>query len=125
MWTAYRVAISGAQSQEHAMDVAANNLANTQTPGFKARRAHLVDLAPGQSTFSLPSVGRGLELVNERVGLGAGWEASLVDGAPGPIQATGRDLDVALAGDGYLQVTQPGGGIAYTRDGNLHLDPSG
>lgn len=122
MWTAYRVATTGILAQTHMLEVTAHNLANAQTPAFTAQRAHLVDLPPGPSTFSLPTVSTGIELVSERVGLGVSWEAPLTLFTPGPAIATGRPLDIAIEGSGFLTVLLADGRIAYTRDGSFYLN---
>jgi flagellar basal-body rod protein FlgG len=122
MWTAFRVAASGVQAQEHALDVSANNLANVQTAGYKARRAQLKDLPPGASTFDLAGLAGGIQLVSERVGQGASFGPTLLDQSAGGLETTGRNLDVAINGDGFFQVELPNGSIGYTRDGSFRLD---
>jgi flagellar basal-body rod protein FlgG len=125
MWTAYRVAAAGVQAHEHALDVAANNLANVQTTAFRARRPNLVDLPPGASTFALTGLSGGIELVSERVGVGATWESPRTIQAPGAPLQTGRPLDVAIEGSGYFAVALPDGSVGYTRDGFFRLDSDG
>ena len=101
-------AMSGAKAAFARQEVAANNLANASTPGFRAElqvfRAVPLEGAPAR-TFTL-------------------MEASGPDLAPGPIQRTGRDLDVAVEGPGWLTV-EAEGGEAYTRGGALMLDEGG
>jgi flagellar basal-body rod protein FlgF len=101
-------ALRGAMSRQTAI---ANNLANAQTPGFRA------DLAGVQALWLQ---GGGLEsraLASEEV-LDA-------DMTPGAVTATGRDLDVALKGDALLVVQARDGEEAYTRRGDLQLSDSG
>lgn len=113
MWTAYRIAASGMEAQQRALDVAANNLANVQTAGFKARRAELADARA-------PS-----EVVGQTEPAGVSVAGVLLSVADGPIQPTGRALDVAIAGPGFFQLSLPDGRTAYTRDGALRVDTQG
>src|SRR5205085_898413 len=64
MWSMVRVATSGAQAQQRALDVAANNLAHAHTTGFKGQRADIVDLPPAERTCTVAGalVAQGLEL---------------------------------------------------------------
>jgi flagellar basal-body rod protein FlgG len=59
------------------------------------------------------------------VGLGVRPVATARDFTQGSLQQTGNTLDVAISGNGFLQVTMPDGTIAYTRDGSLHQDENG
>lgn len=101
-------AMRGSMARQTAI---ANNLANAQTPGFRA------DMAEAQSLWLN---GEGFEtraVASEEV-LGA-------DMAAGTVTQTGRDLDVAVQGDALLVVQAKNGEEAYTRRGDLQLSPSG
>jgi flagellar basal-body rod protein FlgF len=89
----------------------ANNLANAQTPGFRA------DIAEAQSIW-LNGPG-----IDTRVM--ASEEVVNADMSAGTINATGRDLDIALSGDGLLSVQSADGEEAYTRRGDLQMSDSG
>ncbi|WP_077147288.1 flagellar basal body rod protein FlgF [Sphingopyxis sp. KK2] len=89
----------------------ANNLANAQTPGFRA------DMAEAQ-TLWLHGNGVGGRAVSSEEVIGADMRA-------GTITATGRDLDIAMALDAMLVVQAPNGEEAYTRRGDLQVSPSG
>jgi flagellar basal-body rod protein FlgG len=121
MWSTFRVAASGMQAQQRALEVTGNNLANLNTVGYKSRRADMADTQPGEMTFALPGQAPTRREVGQGVTLG-GVVANL---APGPVQATGRALDVAIAGDGLLAVSLPDGRTAYTRAGALTVDAQG
>lgn len=118
---ALQIAATGMAAQQMRVDVVAHNLANMSTTGFNARRADFADLhyqqlaRPGSISASdgtlLPT---GVQL-----GLGVRPAAVSVILAQGPLSQTGGDLDVAIEGQGYLEVTLPGGNAAYTRDGAL------
>ncbi|WP_346949153.1 flagellar basal-body rod protein FlgG, partial [Dyella sp.] len=103
-----------------------NNLANANTTGFKSSRASFQDLMyqnvrqPGGQTTEQTQSPSGLMLgTGVRV---VGSEKLFTQGNP---QQTGNALDLAIQGRGFLQVTQPDGTVAYTRDGSLHLDQNG
>lgn len=110
-------AASGMLTQQQGLDVVANNLANAGTVGYKRDRLDQMDLA--YQAFRLPSGNDG------NVGLGAAPGAIAKEMDQGILTETGRPLDVAIQGDGFLQVTRPDGGIAYTRAGNLQVDADG
>ena len=101
-------AMRGSMSRQTAI---ANNLANAQTPGFRA------DIANAQSLWL---DGNGLDaraMASEEV-LGADMRA-------GTVTQTGRDLDIAMQGDALLVVQATNGEEAYTRRGDLQISPSG
>lgn len=118
---ALQIAASGMSAQQMRVDVVANNLANMSTTGYNARRADFADLTylqvarPGSVTAAdgtiLPT---GIQM-----GLGVRPSSVSVVLAQGTPTQTGGDLDVALEGKGYLEVTLPSGVSAYTRDGAL------
>ena len=120
MWNMLRVASSGLQAQQRALDVSANNLANTRTTGFKSRRVNLVDVKPAEATFGTPG-----NAAPAQVGEGVDVGAILPNWAPGSPMPSEHPLDVAIAGDGFLQVTLPDGRTAYTRDGAIRVDADG
>jgi flagellar basal-body rod protein FlgG len=125
MWSMFRVATSGAHAQQRALDVAANNLANAQTTGFKAQRADIADLPPGEGIFTVAGLQGGVTLELGQVGQGAAVAATRPDYTPGPALQTGRQLDVAIAGEGFIPVLTADGLAAYTRDGSLRVDGQG
>lgn len=121
------IAATGMSAQAMRVDVVSHNLANMSTTGFNARRADFADLhyqqiaRPGtvaaQDGTMLPT---GIQ-----VGLGVRPAAVSVVLAQGTLAQTGGDLDVAIEGRGYIEVTLPSGGAAYTRDGALKRDAEG
>jgi flagellar basal-body rod protein FlgG len=118
---ALQIAATGMAAQQMRVDVVSNNLANMSTTGYNARRADFADLhyqqlaRPGtieaQDGTVLPT---GVQL-----GLGVRPSAVSVVLAQGALTATGGDLDLAVEGKGYIEVTLPSGEAAYTRDGAL------
>ena len=118
---ALQIAATGMAAQQMRVDTVSNNLANMSTTGYNARRADFADLhyqqlaRPGtvsaQDGTMLPT--------GVQMGLGVRPAAVSVVLAQGTLSATGGDLDVAIEGKGYLEVTLPSGSAAYTRDGAL------
>jgi flagellar basal-body rod protein FlgG len=108
-------------AQQMRVDVVSNNLANMSTTGYNARRADFADLHYQQlARPGTISAEDGTMLpTGVQVGLGVRPAAVSVVLAQGTLSATGGDLDVAIEGAGYLEVTMPSGGSAYTRDGAL------
>jgi flagellar basal-body rod protein FlgG len=124
---ALQIAATGMSAQQMRVDVVSQNLANMSTTGYNARRADFADLhyqqlaRPGtvsaQDGTMLPT---GIQM-----GLGVRPSAVSVVLAQGTLAATGGDLDVAIEGKGYLEVTLPSGAAGYTRDGALKRTADG
>ena len=126
MFSSLWVAKTGLDAQQTRMDVVSHNLANANTTGFKSSRASFQDLVyqnlrqPGGQTTEQTNAPSGLML-----GTGVRVVGSEKLFTQGNIEQTGNSLDLAIQGRGFLQVTQPDGTIAYTRDGSLHMDQNG
>lgn len=101
-------AMRGSMSRQTAI---ANNLANAQTPGFRA------DMASAQALW-LDGSGLDARAMSSEEVLGADMKA-------GSVTQTGRDLDIAMQGDALLVVQAKNGEEAYTRRGDLQVSPSG
>ncbi len=119
-------AASGMTAQQLNVDTIANNLANANTNGFKARRTQFEDLLyqsyiqPGAAAGSQTTVPSGLQ-----VGLGTRPSANEIIFVQGNFTQTDNPLDLVIQGKGFFQVRQPSGNIAYTRDGGFQLDRDG
>jgi flagellar basal-body rod protein FlgG len=102
-------AASGMRSRIEALDLLANNIANTGTAGYKADREfyNLYASAEADGQTTLPNV-----------------ERNWTDFSQGIVKETGNPLDVALAGRGFLTIDSPAGTL-YTRNGSLRLSPAG
>lgn len=105
------IAADGASQIQKAQAVNANNLANVSTTGFKAQF---------EALRALPVYGPGYD---SRVHTQSGTPG--VDFSPGSLMATGRSLDVAVNGQGWIAVQAPDGSEAYTRAGDLRVSPTG
>lgn len=120
-------AATGMDAMQTKLDVIANNLANINTTAFKRDRANFEDLLyrnetyPGQLDAQQNPTPTGIE-----VGLGARVQSTQSDYRQGTLQDTGRDLDVAIEGPGFLQVQDPvTQNFFYTRAGNLNVNANG
>jgi len=117
---------SGMTAQQMSIDNIANNLANSNTTGFKARRTQFQDLLyqsvlqPGAAAGAQTVVPSGLQL-----GLGTRPAANSIVFSQGSLTETDNTLDIAINGKGFFQVQQPDGTTAYTRSGNFQLNANG
>ena len=105
-----RVGASTMVAHERALDVVSNNMANAATTGFAPSRVEFEELLQGQ-------------LVGEASGVAVGTVRHLW--RQGPIHSTTRDLDLAVSGEGFFQVSLPDGRTGYTRSGGLQRGVGG
>jgi len=120
------IAASGMEAQTLNIDVIANNLANVNTAGFKRSRADFQDLL--YETLRQPGVASSQETqVPTGIQLGQGTRPVAVQKIflQGDYQHTQNELDIAIEGDGFFQILQPNGEVAYTRAGAFKLDSDG
>jgi flagellar basal-body rod protein FlgG len=117
---------SGMQSQQLNLDVISNNLANVNTTGFKESRPQFEDLLYDTTSSAGSQQGGGNQLPTSlQVGQGSVAVATERIFTQGEMSQTGGDFDIAIKGNGFLQVQMPDGTFAYTRDGALKVDSSG
>lgn len=110
------VATSRLAAQQRAMEVVADNLANANTPGYKAERVQFSDWLARQSGGATPPGGNQIAFTQDR----ATWREQQA----GTTTHTGNPFDVAVSGNGYFTVNTPRG-PRLTRDGRFGLLPSG
>jgi flagellar basal-body rod protein FlgG len=119
-------AATGMNAQETNIDVISNNLANVNTTGFKKSRAEFQDLiyqyvqepgSPSSQTTTKPS--------GVQVGLGVKTVSVQKIFTQGDLASTGNQLDIAIEGDGFFQVTRPDGNLVYSRAGSFQLNQNG
>jgi flagellar basal-body rod protein FlgG len=114
------------EAQQLNLNTIANNLANVNTPGFKRSKIEFQDLlyqrprGAGSDSGGGNVVPTGIE-----VGNGSRVAATAKVFTQGQVNATGEKLDIAIQGEGFIEVQRPDGTIGYTRDGSLKLSPSG
>ncbi len=122
LWTG----TTGMHAQQLNIDVIANNLANVTTTGFKKSKADFQDLlyqtmkVPGSQTSADTESPTGI-----LIGLGVKPAAVTKVFTQGDIILTENELDIAIEGDGFLQVEIPNGNTSYTRAGALKRDSNG
>jgi flagellar basal-body rod protein FlgG len=117
---------TGMEAQQMQLDVISNNLANSSTTGFKRASAVFEDLMyqnlrqVGSNSTEQSQLPTGLQ-----VGLGVRTVATSRSFAQGNLQKTSNNLDVAIQGNGFFQVTMPDGTTNYTRDGSFQVNAQG
>ena len=117
---------TGMEAQQMQLDVISNNLANVSTNGFKKSHAVFEDLMyqnlrqVGSNTSEQSTLPTGLQ-----VGLGVRTVATSRNFSQGNLQQTSNNLDVAIQGNGFFQLTMPDGTTGYTRDGAFQIDSQG
>ncbi|MCU0800323.1 MAG: flagellar basal-body rod protein FlgG, partial [Rhodobacteraceae bacterium] len=124
---ALQIAATGMAAQQMRVDVVSNNLANMSTTGYNARRADFADLHYQQMARPGTITAQDGTMMPTGIQIGLGVRAAAVSFIPqqGTLTATGGDLDVAIEGDGYIEVTLPSGASGYTRDGALKRSADG
>jgi flagellar basal-body rod protein FlgG len=120
-------AATGMDSLQTKLDVIANNLANINTTGFKKDRANFEDLfyrrekMPGALDAQSKLTPVGIE-----IGMGTTVQSTQIDFNPGAFINSSRQLDIAIEGNGFLQVIDPASSQTYyTRAGNLSINAEG
>ena len=124
---ALKIAATGMSAQQMRVEVISNNLANMNTTGYNTRRAEFADLHYQQvSRAGSISASDGTVLpTGVQLGLGVRAASVTVNVSQGSLSETGGDLDFAIEGPGYFEVTLPSGRAAYTRDGALKRSSDG
>ncbi|MEM9581648.1 MAG: flagellar basal-body rod protein FlgG [Pseudomonadota bacterium] len=124
---ALKIAATGMAAQQTRVDVISNNLANMSTTGYNTRRAEFADLHYQQLTRAgtINAADGTVVPAGVQMGLGARPTAVSINVAQGALSQTGGDLDLAIEGRGYLEITLPSGVSAYTRDGALKRSGDG
>ncbi|NRP13143.1 Flagellar basal-body rod protein FlgG [Aliiroseovarius sp. xm-m-379] len=122
-----QIAATGMLAQQMRVETISNNLANMSTTGYNARRAEFADLHYQQATRPGSIAASDGTIIPAGVQLGLGVRPAAVSMMveQGSLAQTSGELDLAIEGKGYLEVTLPSGNAAYTRDGALKLSPDG
>ena len=114
MLTAFTTALSALNANSTAVSVVGNNLANLNTPGYKANGVYFRDLVSANSGGS-----KGTQM------FGTAPPTAIPGFTQGAIQASSGALDAAIQGDGFFVVTNPAGASMYTRAGNFRTNAAG
>ncbi|WP_048437844.1 flagellar basal-body rod protein FlgG [Caenimonas sp. SL110] len=129
MSDALYIAATGMQAQQAGVDVIANNLANVNTTAFKRGRVGFADLMTREAMRVAGAIGasQGAETSVQMQRMGAGVAMTGMGKVfdPGEIKKTDSPLDIAIRGEGFLEVTLADGTHAYTRGGSLKVNRDG
>ncbi|WP_084395904.1 flagellar basal-body rod protein FlgG [Henriciella aquimarina] len=122
-----QIAATGMAAQQMRVDVISNNIANMSTAAYRPRTAEFKDmmyqqhLTPGTITSQVGT------MVPAGIQLGTGVKPSTVsmELTQGSLRETQAELDMAIDGKGFFEITLPSGESAYTRDGKFNRSPDG
>ncbi|HYF23050.1 MAG TPA: flagellar hook basal-body protein [Caulobacteraceae bacterium] len=107
----FHIGATGLRSQQRALDVIANNIANINTPAFKRTDVRFSELVRGADGEGAPS------------GVGASAKGRVF--AQGDLRRTGEALDLAISGEGFLELLGPAGRTLLWRGGSMKVDRDG
>ncbi|MDP1685515.1 flagellar hook protein FlgE [Hydrogenophaga sp.] len=112
---AFQQGLSGLNAASRNLDVIGHNIANSNTVGMKSSRAEFAEIYASSVNASGGTA----------TGIGVAVAAVAQSFTQGNISVTGNELDVAINGNGFFELTQPNGSAAYTRAGMFKLDREG
>lgn len=123
MLDSFNIAATGMQAQQTQLDVVANNITNSNTAGYKKSRIDFEDLlyrqtAAASGLLATPDI-------KNPVGAGVGVNSVSKVFSQGDLITTERPFDIAIQGDGFLELLLPDGSYAYTRAGSLSVNSDG
>ncbi|MCL2658340.1 MAG: flagellar hook protein FlgE [Betaproteobacteria bacterium] len=113
---AFQQGLSGLSGASMALDVISNNVANSSTVGFKGATTKFGDVYAAALNGAASGV---------QVGIGVATAQVAQSFTQGNVTPTNNPLDIAINGNGFFQIRQPDGSMAYTRNGQFELDKSG
>ena len=122
--SSFFVSATGVQAASQFLDVTSNNVANSNTVGFKTAQVSFQDLLYSQFLAAAPTPG--LTPPGDTQ-IGSGTVLNSVTGlfTQGALTPSTGPIDLAINGQGFFAVTLPDGTTAYTRAGNLSIDANG
>ncbi len=101
-------ALSGLNAQQQKLGAVGNNIANSQTVGFKSSNVQFADV-----------------YAESRIGLGVRTAAVQQNFGQGNVESTNRNMDLAISGEGFFRFQQPNGEVGYSRNGQLTMTADG
>lgn len=126
MSDALYIGATGMQAQQAHVEAIANNMANVNTPGFKKTRVSFSDLVvSGVAGAARGAQGENGAFVNASTGAGVQAAAFSRIFAGGELKKTDATMDVALVGEGFMELAMPDGSRAYARGGSLKVNAEG
>jgi flagellar basal-body rod protein FlgG len=120
---ALQIAATGLHAQQLNVDTIANNLANVNTAGFKAARVSFQDMMYHAAERPAPAGSPVQDPTRLGSGVSVGSTTRVFDA--GELNETDQPLDVAIRGDGFIEVVMPDGSVGYTRGGTLQVNRDG
>ena len=125
MLKAFSTAATGMTAQQMIVDTISNNLANMNTVGFKKSQVDFQDLMYVKLQEAGRNIAAGVVAPSGfEIGSGVSPASTMKLFTQGDMDNTGRNLDIAIQGDGFLSITTPNG-VRYTRDGALRVNATG
>ena len=119
-------AATGMNSMQHQIDVTSNNIANVNTTGYKQSRAEFEDLMYESLNYTAGKTTQTtMNPTGVNVGLGVRVSGVQKNFTEGDLKLTSNELDLAIEGKGFFQITLPSGETAYSRNGAFKLSPEG
>ncbi|MCI5043997.1 MAG: flagellar basal-body rod protein FlgG [Aquisalinus sp.] len=124
---ALKIAATGMAAQQTRVDVISNNIANMSTTAYAPRTAQFADLIYQQELppGSLSSESGTIVPAGIQIGMGVRPSAVSLEFIQGGLRQTGAELDLAIEGRGFFEITLPSGEAAYTRDGKFNRSAEG
>lgn len=124
---ALHIAATGMKAQELNVEVISNNVANMRTTGFKKQRADFQDLLYQNLRRMGTETSDSGTIVPTGIQIGSGVKLASTTRimSQGSLEQTGKELDVAVRGEGFFQIDLPDGTTGYTRDGSFERDADG
>jgi flagellar basal-body rod protein FlgG len=117
------IAATGLQAHQSNVDTVANNLANINTPGFKRTSANFHDVM--RASAAIAEGDAAASGSNAAAPVGVKVSSTVKDFSAGDLRNTGNVMDIAIRGDGFIEVQMPDGGTAFSRGGTLMVDKDG
>lgn len=117
MSDAFSIGALAMRTQQQALEALANNIANVNTAGFKRARVRFADLSGNVPTATGPATAA--------ADAGVRFDTQLTIDQQGEVQRTGRPLDLAIEGDGFIELMGPGGQTLLWRGGTMKVDADG
>ncbi|MEP3428524.1 MAG: flagellar basal-body rod protein FlgG [Roseibium sp.] len=124
---ALHIAATGMKAQEVNVEVISNNVANMRTTGYKKQRADFQDLLYQNLRRMGTETSDAGTIVPTGIQIGSGVKIASTGRimSQGSLEQTGKELDLAVRGEGFFQINLPDGTTAYTRDGSFERDADG
>jgi flagellar basal-body rod protein FlgG len=119
------IAATGMQVQQRNVDTIANNIVNATTPTFKRSKVSFTDMVSSQAKPAIADGANGLLGTARTAGIGVGLMTVGRQFEAGDLKKTDSPYDVAIRGDGFIEVAMPDGAKAVTRGGTLKVNGDG